>query len=70
MSKTQSDYDDDDFLDTELDDVYDLDFNDTKALKKQHKAESRRDARNRVEDYFERKALKEQADEWDLDFDY
>lgn len=70
MSKTQSDYDDDDFLDTELDDVYDLDFNDTKALKKQNKAESRRDARNRVEDYFERKALKEQADEWDLDFDY
>ena len=69
MSADRDDYDDD-FLDYEVDASYDLDFNDSKAMKKRLRAKSRRDARHRLEDYFERKALKEQEDDWDFDFDY
>lgn len=65
----QNDYDDD-FIDTGLEDAFELDFNDTKAMKKQHKAKSRRNARRRIEDYFERKALKENEDNWDYNLDY
>ncbi len=65
-----SKYENNDFLDNGLEDAYELDFSDSKAIKKQHKAKSRRDTRRRLEDYFERKALKEQEDSWDFDFDY
>lgn len=65
----QNDYDDD-FIDTGLEDAFELDFNNTKAMKKQHKAKSRRNARLRIEDYFERKALKENEDNWDYNLDY
>lgn len=65
----QNDYDDD-FVDAGLEDAFELDFNDSKAIKKQHKAKTRRDARHRLEDHFERKALKEHEDNWDYDFDY
>lgn len=61
---------DDDFIDTELEDAFELDFSDTKVMKRQHKAKARRDARHRIEDYFERKALKEQEDNWDYNLDY
>lgn len=67
--RDQNDYDDD-FLEIEEDDPYDLDFNDSKAMKKKLRAKSRRETRHRLEDYFERKALKEQVDDWDFDFDY
>jgi len=60
----------DDFLDTELEDAYGLDFNDTKAMKKQSRAKKKRNARRRLEDYFERKAFKEREKEWDFNFDY
>lgn len=69
--KNQDDTDfDDDFVEDELDSVYDLDFNDSKVMKKIHKSKSRRTARRRLEDYFERKALKEQDNDWDFNFDY
>lgn len=68
-NQDQNDYDDD-FVDTGFDDAYELDFSDSKAMKKQHKAKSRRNSRRRLEDYFERKALKEQEDNWDYDLDY
>ena len=73
MSKDheENDYEDEsDFLEAELGDAYDLDFNDSKAMKKQHRAITRRETRNRLEDYFERKALKEKMDDWDFDLDY
>lgn len=71
MSAVQNDYEDD-FEDTALDDSYELDFNDSKVLKKRNRAETRRQTRRRLEDHFERKALKETEDNWDydLDFDY
>ena len=71
QNKDHYDYDDaNDFNDGELDSGFDLDFNDTKSMKKRHKNKARRNARHRLEDYFERKAMKAQNDEWDLDYDY
>lgn len=73
MSKDQdqSNFDDGVFLDPVLsEDPFELDFNDSKAIKKQHRAISRRQTRHRIEDHFERKALKAQQEEWELDFDY
>ncbi|MEH6457838.1 MAG: hypothetical protein V7749_16025 [Cocleimonas sp.] len=67
--RKQNDYDDD-FVDIELNDDFELDFNDSKIMKRQHKTKAKRDARHRIEDYFERKALKEQEDNWDYDLDY
>ena len=66
----KNDYDgsgsaDNDFVDTELEDAFELDFNDSKAMKRLHKAKARRGARHRIEDHFERKALKELEDNWD-----
>lgn len=72
MAKDQKqDYSDefediDDFMEDDLDDAYDLDFNDNRITKRQYKARNSRNARRRLEDYFERKALIE--DEWDYDY--
>ena len=65
-------YYDDDFDDTGLEDADELDFNDSKAMKKQHKARARLNARRRLEDHFERKAQKEREreDNWDYNYDY
>ncbi len=76
MAKTQKDdYKDDyDDFDEEFSDVsddpYDLDFNDNKSSKKQHRAKPKRSARHRIEDYFERKAMKDTDWNWDFDYDY
>lgn len=74
-SKNHSDYDaidftEDESVENELDNEFDLDFNDSKVMKRMHKAKSRYNARRRIEDYFERKALKEQENEWDFNLDY
>ena len=58
----------DDFSDFELDDSDDLDFHERKSLKKHKKTKSHRNARRRLEDYFERKALKD--NDWDYDMDF
>lgn len=57
---------DEDFLDS-TDDAYDLDFNDRKISRRQQRAKSKRSARHRLEDYFERKALRD--DDWDFDYE-
>ena len=59
---------DDDFPDFELDDSDDLDFHERKSSRKHKRTKSYRNARRSLEDYFERKALKE--DDWDYDLDY
>ncbi len=76
MSADQDqDYLDNDFEeprleDSVLEDGYELDFDDSRSMKKHNRAKSRRDARRQLEDYFERKALKEQEDDWDYNLDY
>ena len=69
MSKKQEkehDHDDydGDFYETELYADYDIVFKGTKTTTKQHKAKSKKNARHRVEDYLERKALKEKVNYW------
>lgn len=66
----QNDYLDNGFEDPNLEEGYELDFDDSSAMKKYKRAKSRLDARRRLEDYFERKALKEQEDDWDYNLDY
>ena len=61
----------DDFSDFEFegsDDSDDLDFHERKSSKKHKKSKSHRNARRSLEDYFERKALKD--DDWEYDLDY
>lgn len=62
-------YDDIDegFLES-TDDAYDLDFNERKISRKLQRAKSKTSARHRLEDYFEKKALRD--DDWDFDYDY
>ena len=59
---------DDDFLDSS-DDGCDLDFNDNKTSRKSHRVKPKISARHRIEDYFERKAMKDTDWNWDLDYD-
>ncbi len=71
----QDDYLDNDFEETSLEnsvmkDGYELDFDDSRVMRRHNRAQSRRDARRQLEDYFERKALKEQEDDWDYNLDY
>lgn len=58
-----------DFYETELYADYDAVFKGNKETTKQHKAKSKKNARRRVEDYFERKALKERVNTWGNYFD-
>lgn len=57
-------------MDIGLDDGNDLNFNDSKADKRNSKAKSRKNARRRLEDYMETKAYKEKMNEWDNGFDF
>lgn len=54
---------DDDFFETELYADYDLVFKDSKRLNKQQKAKPKRNARRRLEDYFDRKALRNKMED-------
>lgn len=54
-----------DFEDTELTLGYDLSDRDSKVLTKQEKTKSKKNARRRVEDYIERRALKRKMVEWE-----
>ncbi|GAA0411498.1 hypothetical protein GCM10009133_19900 [Cocleimonas flava] len=67
----EDDFDDfdDDFLEVS-DNDYDLNFNDNKTSRKSHRAKPKRSARHRIEDYFERKAMKDTDWNWDFDYDY
>ena len=58
-----------DFYETELYADYDAVFKGNNETTKQHKAKSKKNARRRVEDYFERKALKERMNTWGNYFD-
>ncbi len=84
MAKTQKieysdEYDDfDGDFSEESGEAYDLDFDDNvdenrKSRKPPHTKQQRtkhsRNARHRIEDYFERKALKDPDWNWNLDYD-
>ncbi len=76
MAKSQKhDYEDDydefedDFSDVS-DDPYDLNFNDDKSSRNFHRAKPKKSARHRIEDYFEKKAMKDTDWDWDFDYDY
>ncbi|WP_299874695.1 hypothetical protein [uncultured Cocleimonas sp.] len=67
----EDDFDDfdDDFAESS-DEGYELDFNENTSSRKQHRAKPKRSARHRIEDYFERKAMKDTDWNWDFDYDY
>ena len=65
----ESDYDED-FYETELYADYDVVFKGSKETTKRYKARSKKNVRRRVEDYFERKVLKEKVNTWGNYFDF
>ena len=66
--KDESNYNED-FYETELYADYDAVFKGNIETTKQRKTKSKKNARRRVEDYFERKALKERVNTWGNYFD-